>query len=190
MVRQDEDLDFHLRRLMRAAQEGDKASYDRLLRELVPIIRGRVRHQRNFLPAEDIEDLVQEVLLSVHAARVTYDPDRPLMPWLMAIVQNRLADGARRYARSKAVEGVAENFHETFRSAETNLKEESDPDAEGLRKAIAELPEGQRRAVELVKMRGMSLQEASRETGMSIVALKVSVHRAIKTLRRNLKKIP
>jgi RNA polymerase sigma factor (sigma-70 family) len=188
MAMTDDATDFRLRQWMRAAQAGDRGSYDRLLREVVSIIRGLVRRQRSFLATEDIEDLVQEGLLSVHAVRATYDPDRPFMPWLMAIVHNRLADGARRYAHAKAVAQVAESFYETFRPAQTNIDEQGYGDAEGLRKAVAELPEGQRRAIELVKMKGMSLKEASRETGMSVTALKVSVHRAIKTLRTTLKK--
>lgn len=184
----DDDADFRLRRLMRAAQEGDRACYDRLLRDVAPIIRAAVRRQRNFLTTEDIEDLVQEALLSVHAVRATYDPDRPFMPWLMAIVRNRLADSGRRHARLKAVEQVAGDFYETFVPDKTNTNEGDFGDADGLRQAIAQLPDGQRRAIELVKMRDLSLKEASRESGMSVVALKVSVHRAIKTLRTALKR--
>jgi RNA polymerase sigma factor (sigma-70 family) len=189
VVEQNDDPDLRLRRLMRAAQEGDRASYDRLLREVTPFIRAAVRRQHNFLATEDIEDLVQEVLLSVHAVRATYDPDRPFMPWLMAIVRNRIADSGRRYGRAKTIVHVAEGLHETYRSAETNnIYQESHADAEGLYSAIAKLPESQRRAIELLKMKGMSLKEASRLTGTSVAALKVSVQRAIKALRTALKK--
>jgi RNA polymerase sigma factor (sigma-70 family) len=189
VVEQHDDRDLHLRRLMRAAQEGDHASYDRLLREVTSFIRAAVRRQRSFLANEDVEDLVQEALLSVHAVRATYDPNRPFMPWLMAIVRNRIADSGRRYGRAKTIVRAAEDLHETFRSAETNnIYQESHADAEGLHSAIAKLPGSQRRAIELLKMKGMSLKEASRLTGTSVAALKVSVHRAIKTLRTALKK--
>ncbi|MGH8502936.1 MAG: sigma-70 family RNA polymerase sigma factor [Gammaproteobacteria bacterium] len=184
----DDDADSRLRQLMRAAQEGDRASYDHLLRQIAPIIRAVVRRQRNFLATEDVEDLVQEALLSVHAVRATYDPDRPFMPWLMAIVRNRVADAGRRYALSRAVEQAAVDFYETFRPMETNINEEGYGDPERLQHAIGKLPDGQRRAIELLKLRGLSLKEASRETGMSVVALKVAVHRATKTLRTALKR--
>lgn len=187
VVKQDDDRDLCLRRLMRTAQEGDQVSYDHLLRELVPIIRGIIRRRSNFPNTEDTEDLVQEVLLSIHAVRATYDPDRPFMPWLMAIARNRIADRARQYSRSRAVRPAIEQFYETFRPTKPNINEEGKADPEGLGQAISKLPDGQRQAIELLKMKGMSLKEASRETGTSVTALKISVHRAIKTLRRVLK---
>ena len=33
----------------------------------------------------DAEDAVQDILLTVHAVRYTYDPTRPFGPWLVAI---------------------------------------------------------------------------------------------------------
>lgn len=188
MGERDTEAEARLCQWMQAAQEGDHVAYDRLLRALVPIIRGAVRRQRGFLGADEIEDLVQDALLSIHAVRATYDPARPFTPWLMAIVRNRLADGGRRHARLKAVDHITQDFYETFQRAATNNQGETYGDAEELRHAIAELPAGQRQAIELIKMREMSLKEASRETGMSVAALKVAVHRAVKTLRARLKK--
>ncbi|MEK7245604.1 MAG: sigma factor, partial [Pseudomonadota bacterium] len=58
--------------MMRAAQDGDSAAYNRLLREIAPAIR---RIVGNRMPnSADAEDVVQDVLLSVHAVRHTYDP--------------------------------------------------------------------------------------------------------------------
>src|SRR5262245_34358442 len=90
--------------LMTAAQAGDAAAYSTLLRAAMPVIRNVVRGARGFLGPADVEDLVQDVLLSLHAVRATYDPTRPFLPWLLAITRNRLADGARRYARRSAHE--------------------------------------------------------------------------------------
>ena len=45
------------------------------------------------------------------------------------------------------------------------------------------LPPGQRQAVELLKLQEMSLKEASSVSGLSVAALKVATHRAVKTLR-------
>jgi RNA polymerase sigma-70 factor (ECF subfamily) len=50
--------------------------------------------------------------------------------------------------------------------------------------AINQLPIGQRQAIELLKLREMSLKEAAATTGMSIAALKVATHRALKALRK------
>lgn len=51
---------------------------------------------------------------------------------------------------------------------------------------MAELPNGQREALELMKIQGLSLQEASAVTGKSVTSLKVSVHRAVKAMRKML----
>ena len=57
---------------------------------------------------------------------------------------------------------------------------------DAVQKAISKLPAGQRSAIELLKLREMSLPEAAAVSGMSIGALKASVHRAVRTLRVSL----
>jgi RNA polymerase sigma-70 factor (ECF subfamily) len=52
--------------------------------------------------------------------------------------------------------------------------------------AIANLPRGQRDAIEMLKLREMSLKEAASASGMSVAALKVAVHRGMKTLRKTM----
>jgi RNA polymerase sigma-70 factor (ECF subfamily) len=57
-------------------------------------------------------------------------------------------------------------------------------DPEALAQAMADLPPRQRQAIELIKLRELSLKEASVVSGTSVGALKVAVHRGIATLRR------
>jgi len=168
---------------MRAAQDGDKAAYAQLLSEVALLLRRVVQRRSPFLQPSDVEDVVQEILISLHVARATYDPARPFLPWLLAIARNRLADAARRYARRAAHEVANEQAVETFLDRETNILTSAYGDPEALRHAIRGLPEGQRRAVELLKLREMSLKEAAVVTGMSIGALKAAVYRAMRTLR-------
>jgi DNA-directed RNA polymerase specialized sigma24 family protein len=85
-----------------------------LLEEVTPLLRQTVRRHRNFLQPADVEDLVQDILLSLHAVRATYDPGRPFLPWLMAIARNRMADGARRYVRRSANEVGVEQLPVAF----------------------------------------------------------------------------
>jgi RNA polymerase sigma-70 factor (ECF subfamily) len=176
----------HLGSLMRAAQAGDRRAYSMLLCALLPAVRQAVRHRFGFLQPQDIDDLVQDILLSVHVARATYDPARPLLPWLMAIARNRMADSARRYARRAAHEVPSEQPPETFAAADANISADGYGDAEALTRAVTELPHSQRQAIELMKLREMSLKEAAAATGTSIGALKVSVHRGMSALRKAL----
>lgn len=171
---------------MRAAQTGDGDAYRALLTAVTPRIRRLVRARRSFLGRPDVEDLVQDVLLSVHLVLATYDPSRPFMPWLMAITRNRLADAARRYGRRQAREVAVDDMDVTFAHGGANIDDEGAADAEALALAIQGLPAGQRRAIELLKLQEMSLKEASAATGSSVSALKVATHRAMVSLRRAL----
>jgi RNA polymerase sigma-70 factor (ECF subfamily) len=177
--------DFSL--LMAAAQAGDGAAYEAVLRLIAEAVLRMVRRQRGFLGADAVEDLVQDVLLSVHAVRATYDARRPFLPWLVAIVRNRLADHARRYARTAAHEVVVDDLDVTFSSNDANLLESRLVGSEALRAAIEALPPGQRKAIELLKLREMSLKEAAAAAGTTVGAMKVATHRAIAELRRRLK---
>jgi RNA polymerase sigma-70 factor (ECF subfamily) len=177
-----------LSELMRAAQQGDDASYRQLLLAITPRVRQIVRRQRGFAGIAEVEDLVQDVLLSIHTVRATYDPSRPFVPWLLAIVRNRLVDGARRYARVARREIHVDEAEVTFFAAETNEENGDFGDAAALREAVSALPAGQRQAIELLKLKELSLKEASAVSGTSVGALKVATHRAMATLRRTLGK--
>jgi RNA polymerase sigma factor (sigma-70 family) len=174
--------------MMRSAQGGDADAYAALMQELAARVRRIVRYRRAFLEPADVEDLVQDVLLSVHAVRATYDTTRPFLPWLLAITRNRLADAARRYARHSAREVVVEDLDVTFFSERTNTMTTTYGDPDALTEAIADLPAGQRSAIELLKLKEMSLKEAAAASGTSVGALKVATHRAMDALRRKLKK--
>jgi RNA polymerase sigma factor (sigma-70 family) len=178
--------DRKLANLMRLAQDGNRAAYTQLLHEIVPLLRLAVRRKRGFLQPQDVDDLVQNILLALHSVRATYDPERPFLPWLMAVARNQIADGARRYARRLANEVAVERLPETFSPDAANMYTEAYRDPDKLLQAIAALPKGQRRSLELTKLREMSLKEAAMASGMSMVALKVSVHRAMRNLRKSL----
>jgi RNA polymerase sigma-70 factor, ECF subfamily len=171
-------------RMMAAAQDGDRAAYDRLLREILPFVRAVVAaHHRR---PDRLEDVVQDVLLTLHRVRHTYDPARPIRPWLAAIARRRSIDALRRRGRTDAVEVADEAAYETFADPAANREIEAAHNTAGLGGAIAALPPSQREAVELLKIKEMSLAEASLVSGKSTTALKVNVHRAIKALRAQL----
>jgi RNA polymerase sigma-70 factor, ECF subfamily len=167
--------------LMAAAQDGDSAAYRRLLEEVTPYIRSLAR--RRHRDAGDVEEAVQDVLLTVHAIRHTYDPKRPFGPWLVAIAKRRIVDRLRRESRRRARETTLEAARETFAMPAANLSEET-MDARALRAAVERLPPGQRQAIKLLKLQELSLSEAAVASGMSVSALKAATHRAVRSLRR------
>nr|MDA8248599.1 sigma factor-like helix-turn-helix DNA-binding protein [Rhodospirillales bacterium] len=118
--------------------------------------------------------------------RHLYDPARPVLPFLLGILRFRGADVLRRRRRTAANEVAVHDAGETFDPVTPNTPQDVTADHAKLREAIGRLPAYQRQALELMKLRGMSLQEASSATGMSITALKVATHRAIRSLRKRL----
>jgi len=173
-------------KLMRGAQSGDTAAYHAFLRELAAFLRNVIRKRNRALGNQDIEDIVQDVLLSVHSVRATYDAGKPFLPWLYAIVRNRLADAARRYARTTRHETLVDELPVTFADESANIERDTYGDPEQLMQAIQHLPEAQRDAIEMLKLREMSLKDASALSGASISSLKVAVHRGIANLRKAL----
>ena len=73
--------------------------------------------------------------------------------------------------------------YETFADPATNNEVEGVRAAEELTLLLRQLSPGQRQALESLKLRELSLAEASAESGQSIAALKVNAHRALKALR-------
>lgn len=172
--------------LMRAAQGGDAAAYVRLLREVTPFLRAMLR--RRVTPGQ-VEDVVQDVLLTVHRVRHTYDPARPFLPWLVAIACRRAIDAGRRQGRVAAHEMAGPLIDEVAAEPVPDLID-AERRAQLLREAVRALPRRQRAAVELVKLDELSIAEAAARTGQSAGAVKVNVHRGMVALRRLLKGVP
>jgi RNA polymerase sigma-70 factor (ECF subfamily) len=179
---QPERSDWSL--LMARSQEGDAGSYRLLLVSISPYLRS-LGHRFGFTGAE-LEDAVQDVLMTLHTIRHTYDPARPFAPWLTAVARHRLLDRARSRARRFSRETELTDYHETFAAVDTNLPE-AGSEARRLRAAIASLPAGQRQAMEMLRLQEMSLKEASAASGQTETALKVAAHRALNRLRKMLK---
>ena len=179
--RDPDQADRRLGGLMASAQAGDRAAYDTLLRESLPIIRAAARG-RGVAP-DAVDDVVQETLLTIHRARHTYDPGRSFRAWLRTIAERRAIDQLRRQSRQRSREVHDEAAYETH--PDTTPAPTAELDA-GLRQAIDGLPEGQRQAVEELTLKDRSLAEAAQATGRSPGALKVNLHRALKTLRARL----
>lgn len=178
--------------LMARAQDGDRDSYRQLLRMIVPYVRSiAIRSLRD---RDAAEDAVQDVLLTLHAMRQSYDPGRPFKPWLAGITRHRIADRMRGQGRIRAREISLAPEDVTLVSDSANsgmgdVSEQQDIEydaarrGEALHAALAELPRGQRQAIVLLKLNEMSLREASAATGVTAGALKVATHRGIAKLR-------
>ena len=170
---------------MAAAQAGDQRAYARVLSASVALIRAVARRQG--VAVDALDDVVQETLLTVHRVRHTYDPERSYDAWLAAIAARRAIDVLRSHGRRQQRELHDEFALDTHADREdASAGTERAQEALRLRKAIETLPPGQREAVEQLGLKEQSLTEAAQHTGRNTGALKVNLHRALKTLRERL----
>ena len=168
----------HLAELMRAANRGDQGAYRRVLEGLAPLLRSLARRgfSRYGVGAEEVEDIVQETLLALHLKRHTWDERQPLLPWVRAIARNKLVDNLRRRGRQQEVpiDDLAPALaHDAEPAASAGL------DAGRL---LASLNERQRDIVHAVSIEGASAAEVGRRLGMTEGAVRVALHRALRSL--------
>jgi len=173
--------------LMQAAQQGDTRAYDRLLRAILPELRGFAR--RRLSSAAEAEDAVQDTLLAIHTLRHTFDPARPFRPWLLAIARRRVIDRLRRSGPRRRCEVVLDDTLAHEAALETRAEGEQAVLASELRQAIATLPPVQRAALTMAKLHDAPLADIAAATGRSVAALKVATHRGIAALRRRMGEI-
>jgi RNA polymerase sigma-70 factor, ECF subfamily len=164
--------------MMRASLAGDKAVYRSLLASITPYVRLVVRRamrQGAGSGALDVEDIVQDVLLTVHLKRHTWDPTLPLAPWLGAVTRHKTIDAFRRSGGRVMVS--IDDFAEVL--AEPARAEPGLGDAERM---LAALTDRDQRIVRAIKMDERSASEVGQELGMTEGAVRVALHRALKAL--------
>jgi len=154
--------------LMAAAQSGDSVSYRRLLGELKPWL---TRYYARRLPLTVVDDAVQDALIAIHEKRHTYDPARPFGPWLSAIARFKWIDRLRALRRT-ATEPLGEDVSIGDHEAEVLS-------ATVLNQLLANLRPAQAEVIRLVKIHGLSVEEASAKTGQSVSLVKVNIHRGL-----------
>ncbi|WP_254070393.1 sigma-70 family RNA polymerase sigma factor [Acidisphaera sp. L21] len=158
--------------LMIAAQAGDAAAYRRLL---MALDRWLGRYFTRRLPSATVEDTVQDTLLAIHEKRHTYDPARPFEPWLAAIARYKWIDRLRSMHTKPTVtltDDIAIGDHGDAVSSAWSLE-----------RLLRELKPAQSDAIRLVKLQGLSVEEAADITGQSPSLVKVNIHRGLGRLR-------
>jgi RNA polymerase sigma factor (sigma-70 family) len=156
---------------MAAAQNGDKLAYGRVLGYSRTWC---LKYFRSRVADGQIEDLVQEVLLAVHAKRHTFDANQPYAPWLAAIARYKWID----YLRG------------LYRRAEVDLPQTLAADDEeepllahlSLAQLLKLLKPAQSQVIKLVKLEGRTVEEAARLTGQSQALVRVNIHRGLKNI--------
>ncbi|MBR9904629.1 MAG: sigma-70 family RNA polymerase sigma factor [Gammaproteobacteria bacterium] len=167
--------------LMRSGLAGQESAYRSFLELVTPHLRATVSSRcRNFRASEgDVEDIVQEVLITLHLKRHTWDTSRPISPWLNAVAHNKMIDAFRRRYRHHHIplDDVAEGlfFEETGDSYA----------GQDIEKMLEKLKENERVIVRSISLDECSVREVAIKLKMSDGAIRVALHRALKQLAKH-----
>jgi RNA polymerase sigma-70 factor (ECF subfamily) len=173
----------NLTMLMRHSLNGDARAYATLLQETARLLRPFL--SRRLKSGAEVDDVLQEILLSIHKARHTHDGERPYKPWVFAIAKFRLLDHLRAH--------YADHLHD---AADLSELEEVLPDDvtengfsyESISGEVEKLPEKQATILRLMHQDGYTAKEVAEKIGMNESAVKVAAHRAYKILREQLER--
>ena len=169
-----------LKALMLRGLAGDARAHGDMLTAMSRYLRGYFG-KRMGLGSADLEDLVQDTLLAIHLKRETYDPNLPFTPWAYMLARYKLLDHFRRGGarRSVPIEDAGELL--STENAEAGAVRRD------LGKLLSALPAKQGQLMMDVKITGLSMEEAAAKSGMSVSAVKVSVHRGLKSMAKRVR---
>lgn len=163
---------------MKAALAGDEIAYRRFLEAVSPHLRRLARRRLEAFGADnqDLEDVVQEALLTIHLKRGTWDPKRPIGPWISVIARNKLIDALRR--RGHRIHVPIDDIVELIED-----DRQGDPtDDRDVGRMLDGLKPMQRDIVRAISLDGTSVRETAARLSMTEGAVRVTLHRALKSL--------
>lgn len=166
-------------RWMERYQQADPEAPAALINALSPALLRFFRSQS--ASREQADDLLQETWMRIHRVRHTYRPGEPVLPWVYAIARRVRVDGYRRTRRVASHEIAMDVLPEAPQRAERTSRFD-------LETLLASLPETQREIILMLKVGGLTLEEAARATSSTVGAVKQKVHRAYEKLRAMLER--
>lgn len=169
-------LEARLKPLMIAGLDGETRAWREFLVLLRPALHAYF-NRRQFYGDADVEDLVQEALLAIHAKRETWRRADPVTSWCFTIARYKLIDQLRKSGRAKLVP-LVDDFVMTHDGVEDGAVRHD------LERLLETAPPRQRALIEDVRLSGFSLAEAGERAGLTEGAAKVSLHRAMKALMK------
>jgi RNA polymerase sigma-70 factor, ECF subfamily len=162
---------------------GDDGAFAVVYDRLAPRLHGYLLRQTRDRTCA--EDLVQQTMLHMHRARGRFISGAEVTPWAFAIARRLLLDSLRRAKRQGTfAEGDPDAALAEGDAADDVVQAREL--AARIGGVLANLPESQRVAFELLKQEGLSVAEAAEILGTTAAAVKLRAHRAYDALRRAL----
>ena len=150
--------------------------YDRISPRLHAYLMRRTRDRAR------TEDLMQQTFLHMHRARGRFHPGAQVLPWMYAIAHRLLIDTVRKDGRERLADDD-EEIDPVCPEAAADDALHVQRLARRVDEALAQIPETQRLAYELVRHEGLSMREAAEALGTTVSGVKLRAHRAYQALR-------
>lgn len=166
--------------LLRAVQAGDGRAISRVLEEYIPRI-GRYLTGRYGLPADELEDVLQEVRVAFLEAAPRFRGTCGLRTYLTQIACRKCVDLLRAKSRRAAESYELDEGH---MEADCADPEQSVPDRLSLQEALAQLSPRQREVVMMYHCEGRSYSDISEDLGIAIGTVAATKAEALQRLRR------
>lgn len=168
-----------LQSLLISTQNGDQAAYHQFLSLILPFVQKKAQYK--VYKEDDISDVTQTILMSIHKSLHTYDSKRSPIPWLITIIDRRIIDYIRKITTITDNEQLTDEGDVTIFEGQTNtLLEEN---LEIFNCLSADL----KKAIKLTKIEGHSTKEAAEILGVKENALRTRVSRALTIMKKSLK---
>jgi RNA polymerase sigma-70 factor (ECF subfamily) len=148
---------------------------------IAPRVHAYLRRQTHDASAAD--DLLQQTLLRIHRQRGSYLTGAAVLPWAFAIARRLYIDELRRNKTDAlhAARAVAEDDGLAASSADDALSLRQL--TELVENELSRIPASQRIAFELVRVDGLSHDQAAQALGTTVNAIKLRTFRAYEALR-------
>lgn len=168
-----------LKELFQKANNGDKKSYKSFLSHIEKMAYKYVKERISDIDSYD--DIVQEILISIHQSRHTYNPSKNLNPWIYAIFHYRTTDHLRKIYRNKEDSIPEEDFEKIKEHFSVTKSIESN---ELINKAFKNLNEKQKKMVIMSKIEGHTAAEIAQKMNLNVNTVKVTIHRSLDKMRK------
>lgn len=169
--------------LVRRAQAGERAAMELLIESYRPAVRSHAL--RMLRDADDANDATQETFVKAFKGLNTFDPARPLLPWLMRICSNCCVDTIRN--RRHQTDTIEKHEHALYDEAsDVEVGVETRQDSEVVQGAITRLPDRYREIIVMRHYRHMDVNEIAHALNKPEGTVKSWLFRARALLKKDL----
>jgi len=162
---------------------GDKQAFAKLIQAYrKPIFSYLLR---SGLDRSSCDDLFQDIFFKVHKSAKTYQPSRPLSPWIFTIAVNTVRNHQRGQQLTTLPIDEVEELHDNNPSPENTAQ--SKETLLWLEKAMLALPDKEAQALHLASVQGLKIKDIAQILDQPINTIKTNIRRARISLIKSFK---